>query len=249
VQTSDQIAEMLAAYGVSHFFFVPVVLPETVKRMPGRGILPVMTHGEKAAAYMADGYARISRKVGVCGAQAIGSTNLAAGLRDAYMARTPVIALSGVPSAQTAYRNLYQDVDDHGAFEAVTKWNATVPGPARFPDLLRQAFRSATSGVSRPVHLALAGRTGNMGDSVAEGVTRAEPRYDFTKRSRRALESVRRFAELLRQRPLMLHRPRRFVRRGRRRVGRVGDQCGCLVHLPDEQILALRRPQYGVRQG
>jgi acetolactate synthase I/II/III large subunit len=177
VQTSDQIAEMLAAYGVSHFFFVPVVLPETVKRMPGRGILPVMTHGEKAAAYMADGYARISRKAGVCGAQAIGSTNLAAGLRDAYMARTPVIALSGVPSAVTAYRNLYQDVDDHGAIEAVTKWNAAVPGPARFPDLLRQAFRAATSGVSRPVHLALAGRIGNQGDSAAEGVTRAEPRY------------------------------------------------------------------------
>jgi acetolactate synthase-1/2/3 large subunit len=177
MQTSDQIAEMLAAYGVSHFFFVPVVLPETVKRMPGRGILPVMTHGEKAAAYMADGYARISRRVGVCGAQAIGSTNLAAGLRDAYMARTPVVALSGVPSAQTAYRNIYQDIEDHGAIESVTKWNASVPGPARFPDLLRQAFRSATSGVSRPVHLALAGRIGNQGDSVAEGVTRAEPRY------------------------------------------------------------------------
>ena len=78
---------------------------------------------------MADGYARISRKVGVCGAQAIGSTNLAAGLRDAYMARTPVIALSGVPGAQAAYRNLYQDVDDHGAFEAVTKWNATGARP------------------------------------------------------------------------------------------------------------------------
>jgi acetolactate synthase-1/2/3 large subunit len=177
MQTSDQIAEILAAYGVSHFFFVPVILPETVKRMPAHGIVPVMTHGEKAAAYMADGYARISRKVGVCGAQAIGSTNLAAGLRDAYMARTPVIALSGVPSPVTAYRNLYQDVDDHGAFEAVTKWNADVPGPARFPDLLRQAFRSATSGVSRPVHLGLAGRTGNMGDTSAEGVTRAEPRY------------------------------------------------------------------------
>src|SRR3984957_16150420 len=150
---------MLAGYGVTHFFFVPVVLPEAVKRMPGHGIPPVMTHGEKAAAYMADGYARISRRVGVCGAQAIGSTNLAAGLRDAYMARTPVIALSGGPGAETAYRNLYQDVDDHGAFEAVTKWNATVPGPARFPDLLRQAFRTATSGGSRPVHLALVGRT------------------------------------------------------------------------------------------
>lgn len=177
MQTSDQIAEMLAAYGVTHFFFVPVILPETVKRMPGRGILPVMTHGEKAAAYMADGYARISRKVGVCGAQAIGSTNLAAGLRDAYMARTPVIALSGVPSAQAAYRNIYQDIEDHGAIESVTKWNATVPGPARFPDLLRQAFRAATAGVSRPVHLALPGRIGNQGDTSAEGVTRAEPRY------------------------------------------------------------------------
>ena len=177
MQTSDQIAEMLSAYGVSHFFFVPVILPETVKRMSERGILPVMTHGEKAAAYMADGYARISRKVGVCGAQAIGSTNLAAGLRDAYMARTPIVALSGEPDARTSYRNLYQDVDDHGAFEAVTKWNARVPGPSRFPDLLRQAFRAASSGVPRPVHLGLVGRTGNPGDSPAEGVTRAEPRY------------------------------------------------------------------------
>jgi acetolactate synthase-1/2/3 large subunit len=177
VQTSDQIAEMLSGYGVSHFFFVPVILPETVKRMSQRGILPVMTHGEKAAAYMADGYARISRKVGVCGAQAIGSTNLAAGLRDAYMARAPIVALSGEPDAEISYRNLYQDLDDHGAFEAVTKWNAHVPGPSRFPDLLRQAFRSATSGVPRPVHLGLVGRTGNPGDSPAEGVTRAEPRY------------------------------------------------------------------------
>jgi acetolactate synthase I/II/III large subunit len=177
VQTSDQIAEMLSAYGVSHFFFVPVILPEAVKRMSEHGILPVMTHGEKAAAYMADGYARISRRVGVCGAQAIGSTNLAAGLRDAYMARTPVVALSGVPDERTAYRNLYQDVDDHGAFEAVTKWNARVPGPSRIPDLLRQAFRTASSGVPRPVHLGLAGRTGNMGDTPAEGVTRAEARY------------------------------------------------------------------------
>jgi acetolactate synthase I/II/III large subunit len=177
VQTSDQVAEMLSAYGVSHFFFVPVILPEAVKRMSGHGIAPIMTHGEKAAAYMADGYARISRKVGVCGAQAIGSTNLAAGLRDAYMARTPVVALSGVPDERTAYRNLYQDVDDHGAFEAVTKWNARVPGPSRIPDLLRQAFRTASSGVPRPVHLGLAGRTGNMGDTPAEGVTRAEPRY------------------------------------------------------------------------
>jgi len=189
VRTSDQIAEMLDAYGVTHFFFVPVILPETLKRLSERGTLPVMTHGEKAAAYMADGYARISRKVGICGAQAIGSTNLAAGLRDAYMARTPIVAMSGEPDARNSYRNLYQDVDDHGAFEAVTKWNAHVPGPSRFPDLLRQAFRAASSGVPRPVHLGLVGRTGNPGDSPAEGVTRAEPRYGTSPSDRPMAES------------------------------------------------------------
>ena len=50
MQTSDQIAEMFRAYGVSHFFFVPVILPEAQKRMSAIGITPVMTHGEKAAA-------------------------------------------------------------------------------------------------------------------------------------------------------------------------------------------------------
>jgi acetolactate synthase-1/2/3 large subunit len=208
VQTSDQVAEMLSAYGVSHFFFVPVILPETVKRMSERGILPVMTHGEKAAAYMADGYARISRKVGLCGAQAIGSTNLAAGLRDAYMARAPIVALSGEPDARSSYRNLYQDLDDHGAFEAVTKWNARVPGPSRFPDLLRQAFRAASSGVPRPVHLGLAGRTGNPGDSPAEGITRAEPRYGTSPSDRplAATSSVDAAVELLAaaRRPVIL---------------------------------------------
>src|SRR5215475_14429 len=152
---------MFQGYGVSHFFFVPVILPETLKQLSAIGITPVMTHGEKAAAYMADGYARVSGKVGVCGAHAIGSTNLAAGLRDPYMARVPVIALSGGPGANTRHRNLYQDVADH----------------SRFPDLLRQAFRAATSPAFRPVHLEIAGRTGNSGDTAAAGDGRVEPRY------------------------------------------------------------------------
>lgn len=208
MQTSEQIAKMLQEYGVTHFFFEPVILPETVKAMAELGILPVMTHGEKSAAYMADGYARVSGRVGVCGAQAIGSTNLAAGLRDPYMARSPVIALSGGPNATTRHRNLYQDVDDRGAFESVTKWNAQVDDHHRFPDLLRQAFRAATSGTPRPVHLEIAGRTGNMGDQEAGGDGYAEPRYGRTPSTRgyAAPELVSAAADLLASasRPLII---------------------------------------------
>jgi acetolactate synthase-1/2/3 large subunit len=190
MKTSEQIASMLHDYGVTHFFFVPVILPETLKRMPALGITPVMTHGEKAAAYMADGYARVSGRVGVVGAQAIGSSNLAAGLRDPYMARVPIVALSGAPNSRNRYRNLYQDIDDRGAYDTVTKWHAEVPDESRFPDLLRQAFRAATSGMSRPVHLALAGRTGNPGDTEAAGDGRAEPRYGSGPSSRPQAEPV-----------------------------------------------------------
>ncbi len=82
------LAEMLAGYGVSHVFMVPAVLRRTFAEMEHRtSIHRIHTHGEKAAAYMADGYARASGKPGVCMAQVVGALNLAAGLRDAWLAQ------------------------------------------------------------------------------------------------------------------------------------------------------------------
>ena len=86
---SRYLAETLHAHSVSHVFFVPAVVLQAMAEMEDFGIRRVMTHGEKAAAYMADGFARASRRPGVCLAQNIGASNLAAGLRDAYMARSP----------------------------------------------------------------------------------------------------------------------------------------------------------------
>src|SRR5437016_14382635 len=88
-------AEALRAHEISHLFFVPTMMLPAMAAMEDMGIRRVVTHGEKAAAYMADGYARASRRPGLCLAQTIGSANLAAGLRDAYMACLPVIALTG----------------------------------------------------------------------------------------------------------------------------------------------------------
>jgi len=83
---SKLCAEVLRGYGVTHVFFVPAILLKTLAEMEDMNIRRIMTHGEKSAAYMADGYARASGRPGVCIAQAVGASNLAAGLRDALMA-------------------------------------------------------------------------------------------------------------------------------------------------------------------
>ena len=93
---AEVIADMLAGYGVTHVFMVPAVLRRTFAEMEKRtSIARIHCHGEKSAAYMADGYARASGKPGICMAQVIGALNLAAGLRDAYLAHSPVIAITG----------------------------------------------------------------------------------------------------------------------------------------------------------
>jgi acetolactate synthase-1/2/3 large subunit len=164
---SRYFAETLNAYGVSHVFFVPAIALQAMAEMEDFGIRRVMTHGEKAAAYMADGFARASRRPSLCLAQNIGASNLAAGLRDAYMARSPVIAITGGPTPANRHRNFYQEVEDFTQFDPVTKFNARVEDPTRLPDLLRQAFRVATSGSPGPTHLQLRGA---LGDSIeAEG--------------------------------------------------------------------------------
>ena len=162
------IAEFLNAYGVTAFFFVPTILSRALAAMDSMPIKRVLTHGEKAAAYMADGYARASGRPGVCGAQAVGAANLAAGLRDAYMGHSPVIALTGGRLGHQKHKVNYQEVDDYPTFNQVTKANFQVDGVGRLPDLMRQAFREATSGTPGPVNLLLAGKEGDIENDTVD---------------------------------------------------------------------------------
>ena len=166
---AEVLADMLAGYGVTHVFMVPAVLRRTFAEMERRTkIARVHCHGEKSAAYMADGYARASGKPGICMAQVIGALNLAAGLRDAYLAHAPVIAFTGGRDPKTKFRKVYQEVDDVPAFEPVTKMNATVDDVARIPDMVRQAFGTATTGAPGPVHLQFRGNEGQVDVEEAE---------------------------------------------------------------------------------
>ena len=157
------LAKMLHDYGVTDIFHVPAVLRTTMAELETiSNIRRIHAHGEASAAYMADGYARASGRPGVCAAQIIGALNLAAGLRDAWLAKSPVIALTGGRDQATKFRKAYQEVDDIPAFEPVTKLNATVDSANRFPDMLNQAFRVAVSGSPGPVHLQFKGNEGQV---------------------------------------------------------------------------------------
>src|SRR5262245_64258744 len=161
-------ADMMEGYGVSHIFFVPAFMLKAFAEMEDKPIHRVMVHGEKAAAYMADGYARASGKPVICMAQMIGASNLAAGVRDAFMAGSPVIAVTGGPTPQSRHRHAYQEVDDISQFDAVTKFNAQIEHVTRLPDLMRQSFRVATSGSPGPVHLRVQSHLGQITEAEAE---------------------------------------------------------------------------------
>ena len=165
-------ARTLQAYGVSHVFFMDAVLRRALAEMEDCGITRILGHSEKAVAYMADGYARVSGRPGVCFAQSVGAANLAAAMQDPYLGHSAVVAFTGrhVPAFQ--HRNAYQEVQHEPLFSAVTKFHAKIETLDQMQHLMRQAFREATTGTPRPVHLDIAGLTG-------DAITALEGEFDI----------------------------------------------------------------------
>ena len=156
------LAQLIKGYGVTGVFMVPTVLTRTMAALEGSDVTRVMTHGEKAAAYMADGYSRMSSRPGVCMAQAVGASNLAAGLKDAWLSCTPVVAITGGPTQRNAQRRRYQEIDDFAMYAPLTKANLRVEQLSTLPEVVAHAFRVATTGRPGPVHIELAGHYGQL---------------------------------------------------------------------------------------
>jgi acetolactate synthase-1/2/3 large subunit len=154
-------ASLLKAYGVSHVFFMDAVLRRALAEMEDFGIHRILGHSEKGIGYMADGYARIAGKPGIAMAQSVGAANLAASMQDPYLGHSPVIAFTGRHVSAMQYRNAYQEVAHGPLFESVTKFHAKMDVLEQMPHLMRQAFREATTGTPRPVHIDVAGYTGD----------------------------------------------------------------------------------------
>jgi len=154
---------LLAEHGVQHVFGVPggqtlALYDAILDRAPA--VTHVLTRDERSAAYAADGYARVTGKVGICDATVgPGAAKLPSGLGEALGGSVPVIALvSDLPVRMAAHRYrgaASQALDQVGLLAPVTKWLAFIPDAASMPGLVRQAFRTATSGRPGPVALVL----------------------------------------------------------------------------------------------
>jgi acetolactate synthase-1/2/3 large subunit len=162
INGAQWLARALAGTGMTHVFFVESCMRRTLMEFEDLGVTRILAHSEKAAAYMADGYARIAGRPGVCMAQSVGAANLASGLQDAYLGRTPVVALTGRKEPSFQHRNSYQEIAHAPLFAAVTKFSSPVDSTSELPRLLRHAWRAALADTPRPTHLDFCGLQGDV---------------------------------------------------------------------------------------
>lgn len=131
---------------------------------PGGNILPVydalynadikhvLTRHEQGAVHAADGYARITGKVGVCIATSgPGATNLVTGIANAYMDSVPLVVFTGQVPTTMVGTDAFQEVDITGITIPITKHNYLVKEAKKLPAIIRQAFHIASTGRPGPV--------------------------------------------------------------------------------------------------
>ena len=150
------LAEVVRRSGAKAVFFVPTFLYPTLVELADDPIKRVLCHSEKAAGYMADGYAQASGTPPMVIAQGgPGATNLYAGLVDAWQSKTPLLAITPVLPGSRYHGNSYQEA--YVDFRPVTKYDAEVRSIDRMAEFFGKAYREMTTGAPRPVHLYLDG--------------------------------------------------------------------------------------------
>ncbi len=176
---AEAMVRMLQAYGVTRMFGLcgDTTLPfyDALARLD-HGIEHFLTRDERHAAYMADGYARVTGKPGVCeGPSGGGATYILPGVVEASESSVPILAITTDVSTAARGRYPLTELDQVALFRPLTKWNASLDEAARLPASLRTAFRAMTTGRPGAVHLALPFDTQKA--AVDEAEIWADPRH------------------------------------------------------------------------
>jgi len=120
------------------------------------GIRVVQVRHEQAAAYAADGYARVTGRPGVCfGTAGPGMLNMVAGIHMAHVSRTPMVCLFGGHKERESHRGSMQEAYAAEVCRSLTKWTVRVTEPELIPHFIRKAFRAAMTPPYGPVGIEL----------------------------------------------------------------------------------------------
>ena len=154
----EALVALLEAYGVELVFGIPGVHSlELYRGLAGSRIRHVLTRHEQGAAFMADGYARLSGKPGVCILiTGPGVTNAATAIGEAYADSVPLLVISAVNARNhlgKGWGHLHEISDQRAVTAPLTAFSATALTAADLPDLMAKAFSVFESGRPRPVHI------------------------------------------------------------------------------------------------
>ncbi len=163
MNAAEFIVQMLEEEGVEYIFGVPggAIEDLNIAVHNSRKIKPIITKHEAGAAYIADGYARVSGKLGVCCSTAgPGATNLITGMATSFADYVPVCALTGQVPTSVFGKGAFQESGAEGInmdviFRHFTKYSGMVLNENRTQHMVQKAFRMAHTSPSGPVHLNL----------------------------------------------------------------------------------------------
>ena len=155
ISGSEAIVRCLLAEGVDVLYGYPggAIMPvyDELYKYEDK-INHVLTRHEQCAAHAAQGYARISGKVGVAMATSgPGATNLVTGIADAQIDSTPIVCITGQVPSHLLGSDAFQETDIVGISTPVTKWNHQVTKASQIPEIIARAFYIAKSGLPGPV--------------------------------------------------------------------------------------------------
>jgi len=152
---AQAVVEILLEEGIEMLFGYPggAIMPVYDELYHAKGQLHhVLTRHEQGAIHAAQGYARVSGKVGVCIATSgPGATNLITGIADAQIDSTPLVCITGQVASPLLGSDAFQETDVIGISMPVTKWNYQVTRAEEIPSALAKAFYIAKSGRPGPV--------------------------------------------------------------------------------------------------
>ena len=155
---AEAVVDMLRAHGVDTLFGLcgDTSLPFYDALARSGSIRHVLTRDERHAAYMADGYSRVSGRVGVCeGPSGGGATYILPGLVEANESSIPILAINTDVSVSSRGKFTLTELDQRALMKPLTKWNAVLDRSADIPRVMRKAFEAMTTGRPGTAHIAL----------------------------------------------------------------------------------------------